>query len=71
MTVMMKGDHDFGFYTCKAENGFGAAVSRTLQLQQIKSKYSFQIPKLVFKIASLSIYRKPNKQPTNILNLAS
>ena len=37
VTVMMSGDQDFGFYTCKAENGLGA-VTRKLQLQEIESK---------------------------------
>ena len=36
MTVVMNIDEDFGSYTCKAENGLGAATS-TVQVQQIST----------------------------------
>jgi len=32
--AVMKGDNDFGFYTCHAENGIGAAT-RKVVLKQI------------------------------------
>ena len=36
VTVVMNSDEDFGIYTCKAENGLGAATS-TIQVQQIST----------------------------------
>ena len=35
VTIVMRGDQDFGLYTCKADNGVGAPSIRTLQVQQI------------------------------------
>jgi len=31
----MKGDNNFGFYTCHAENGIGAAATRKVEVKQI------------------------------------
>jgi len=31
----MKGDNDFGSYTCHAENGVGAAATRKVEVKQI------------------------------------
>jgi len=33
----MKRDSDFGFYTCHAENGIGAAATRKVEVKQIKA----------------------------------